>query len=268
MPVRKPALLAGMTIVLAAIVLIPALPDSRDARADGPDAREIMQRSKEANNAQSQVSEVSMLLIDRKDKQQERSIKMWSERGEGKAKSLTRFTKPKNVAGVGFLVHGEGEDAKRWLYMPRSKKTRMIPEGDKNKSFMGTDFTYYDLSPHDIDGSVYEPVEEEAVDGIACYKVTGHSKNLKDSLYGKVVQWVRKDNYVPIKVDFYDKSGDLLKQSRVTDLQQIQGNWTPMKMQMHNVQIDHKTLMTIDEVEFDVDIPSRYFEKSYLERGR
>jgi outer membrane lipoprotein-sorting protein len=268
MSVSKPLLIGGLVLLIGSAALTTALITSGPARAETPSATEIMEQSKQANQAQTQVSEISMLLIDKKGKEQTRAIQIWSVRTEGEAKSLTRFTKPNKVKGTGFLVHGEGEDAKRWLYMPKSKKTRMIPEGDKDKSFMGTDFTYYDLSPHDIDGSVYDPVVEENVGDVACYKVVGRSKNLDESMYGKVVQWVRQDNFVPIKVDFYDKSGDLLKQSEVLDLQNIGGNWTPMKMQMHNVQINHKTLMTIEEVEFDTEIPDRYFEKSYLERGK
>ena len=172
------------------------------------------------------------------------------------------------MAGVGFLVVSEGGKAKRWLYLPQSKKTRMIAEGDKDKPFMGTDFTYWDLSPHDLDNEAFDPVGEAVVDGHACYKVRGRSKTPEKSLYGDVVKFVRKDNYVPIRVDFYDKSGKLLKRSKVLDLKNIDGNWTPMKMAMHNVQTDHKTIMTVTKVEYDVEIPAKTFTKTNLEKGR
>jgi negative regulator of sigma E activity len=144
----------------------------------------------------------------------------------------------------------------------------MIPEGDKNKPFMGTDFTYYDLSPHDLDNEKFDPVGDATVDGKACYKVRGRSKTPATSLYGDVVKFVRKDNYVPIRVDFYDKSGKLLKQSNVLELKKIKENWTPMKMVMHNVQTNHKTIMTVTKVEYDVKIPERTFTKANLEKGR
>ncbi|MFQ6104935.1 MAG: outer membrane lipoprotein-sorting protein [Candidatus Glassbacteria bacterium] len=229
--------------------------------------REIMERSKKANQSETQVTDIHMLLIDKKGKEQERAVKIWAIQGDVD-RSLTRFTKPKSVAGVGFLVLSEGGKAKRWLYMPKSKKTRMIAEGDKNKTFMGTDFTYYDLSPHDLDNETFDRVKEAKVDGHACYEVRGRSKTPETSLYGDVVKFIRKDNYVPIRVDFYDKSGKLLKRSKVLDLKKIDGNWTPMKMEMHNVQIDHKTIMTVKEVEYDMKIPSKTFTKTNLEKGR
>jgi hypothetical protein len=144
----------------------------------------------------------------------------------------------------------------------------MIAEGDKNKTFMGTDFTYYDLSPHDLDNEVFDPVGEATVDGHACYKVRGRSKTPETSLYGDVVKFIRKDNWVPIRVDFFDKSGKMLKRSNVLELKNVKGNWTPMKMVMHNVQTEHKTVMTVTKVEYDVKIPGSMFSKTNLEKGR
>jgi len=229
--------------------------------------REVMDRAKKSNQSKTQVTDIHMQLIDKKGLAQERAVKIWAIQGD-EDRSLTRFTEPKNVEGVGFLVISEGGKAKRWLYLPSSKKTRMIAEGDKNKTFMGTDFTYYDLSPHDLENEAFDPVEEATVDGLACYKVRGRSKTPETSLYGDVVKYVRKDNFVPIKVDFYDKSGKLLKESKVLDLKQISANWTPMKIEMHNVQEDHKTIMTATKVEYDMEIPDRTFTQTYLEKGR
>ncbi|GEM_PF-1468367 len=228
---------------------------------------EVMENAKKSNQSSTQVTDIHMLLIDKKNVEQERAVKIWALQGDVD-KSLTRFTKPKKVAGVGFLAVSEGGKAKRWLYMPKSKKTRMIAEGDKNKTFMGTDFTYYDLSPHDLDNESFDSVKEAMVSGHPCYVVRGRSKTPDTALYGDVVKYVRKDNWVPIKVDFFDKSGKLLKQSMVLDLKKIKGNWTPMKVEMNNVQTKHKTIMTVEKVEFDTDIPNRTFTKTHLEKGR
>jgi outer membrane lipoprotein-sorting protein len=98
--------------------------------------------------------------------------------------------------------------------------------------------------------------------------VTGRSKTPETALYGDVIKWVRKDNWVPIRVDFYDKTGKLLKRSTVVSLENVAGNWTPMKVEMHNVQTDHKTVMVVNNVEYDTQIAANTFEKSNLERAR
>jgi hypothetical protein len=257
-----------MTCILSLITVLGASgPGADRARAEELTGLEILERARDNKKSETQITELAMVLIAKDGKEQERTIRVWALQKGKESKTLTRFVKPRNVAGVGFLVHGEGADSQRWLYLPSMRKTRMIAEGDKDKSFMGTDFTYYDLSPHAVGDSRYDPVEHETVDGHDCYKVTGYPSTLETALYSKIVQWVRKDNFVPIAMDFYDQEGTLLKQSRVLELEEVDGNWTPMKLQMHNVQIDHRTVMTVEEIEYDAKIPGRTFEKSNLERG-
>jgi len=253
--------------VPAVLLLTTALLLCLPGRSGAITGHEVMEKAKKSNQSKTQVSDIHMLLIDKKGVEQERAIKIWAIQGDVD-KSLTRFTQPKNVEGVGFLVLSEKGNAKRWLYMPKSKKTRMIAEGDKNKTFMGTDFTYYDLSPHDLDNEAFDAVKSQTIDGHDCYEVRGRSKTPETSLYGDVVKFVRKDNFVPIRVDFYDKSGKLLKRSNVLDLKNIKGNWTPTKIEMHNVQTEHKTVMTTTKIEYDQTIPDNTFTNTNLEKGR
>jgi hypothetical protein len=88
-----------------------------------------------------------------------------------------------------------------------------------------------------------------------------------NEIYSKVVQWIRKDIYLPVKIDFYDPDGQLLKTSTAEDLQKVDGYWTPMKSTMHNVQTDHKTVMMVDRVQYDKELPANLFSKTSLEKG-
>ena len=135
--------------------------------------------------------------------------------------SLLRFVSPRRVEGISFLIVNEEEASKRYLYMPSQKKTRLVPEGDNDKSFQGTDFTYYDLSPHHVDSDNYEPLTSERYDGHDTWVCTSLPKPGSGSPYGKIVQWIRKDIYVPVKIDFYDEKGKLLKTSRTVNCQKV-----------------------------------------------
>ena len=68
-------------------------------------------------------------------------------------------------------------------------------------------------------------------------------------------------------MEFYDEKGKFLKTSTVKELKKIDGYWTPVMSVMHNVQIDHKTIMKIEGVEYDVKIPDKIFSKTNLEKG-
>lgn len=228
---------------------------------------QLMKAVREKNNSKTQESTVSMKLIDKKGRSQDRKLKIWAEQMGDVENTLTRFVSPERVNGVGFLVINKDGGTQRYLYTPSEKQTRMVPEGDNKKSFQGTDFTYYDLSPHDVedDGS-YDPLASEQYEGHDCWVCTSHPKD-KDALYSKVIQWVRKDIYVPVKIEFYDEKGAHLKTSQVLEMKQIDGYWTPIKSVMHNIQIDHKTMMLLDDVQFDKKLPDQLFTRSSLEKG-
>lgn len=234
--------------------------------ADTMTGKRLMKLVREKNNSKSQISMVSMKLVDKKGRSQDRKLKIWAEQTGDVENTLTRFLAPKRVKGVGFLVVNKNSKSHRYLYTPSEKKTRKVPEGDNKKSFQGTDFTYYDLSPHDVESDTYEPLKEEKHEGHDCWVCTSNPTG-KDALYSKVIQWVRKDIYVPIKMEFYDKKGKILKVSKVLELKKIDGYWTPVKSVMHNVQIDHKTVMKLDKVEYDRKLSGKIFSKTNLEKG-
>ena len=255
----------SLPVAAALLLFIPTFVAS--APASALTGRELMNRVRDNNSSESQLSHVKMTLIDKKGRSQERAVKIYAEQVGGGENSLLRFMAPKRVKGISFLIINEDESNKRYLYMPSQKKTRLVPEGDNRKSFQGTDFTYYDLSPHDVDSDNYEPLESSRHDDHDVWICTSLPKSGSESPYGKIVQWIRKDIYVPVRIDFYDDKGKLLKISRATRLKKVGKYWTPMVNEMHNVQIDHKTVMTIEKIKYDVDIPAKIFSKSNLEQG-
>ena len=234
--------------------------------AEPKTGKELMRLVRDKNDSKSQVSQISMELIDHKGRTQDRKLVIFAEQAGDTENTLTRFLEPRRVKGIGFLVVNEGDQPLRYLYTPADKKTRRVPEGDNKKSFQGTDFTYYDLSPHDVESDNYEPLRSETYDGHDCWVCTSLPQG-ENEIYSKVVQWVRKDIYLPVKMDFYDPDGKLLKTSLAEELKQVDGYWTPMRTTMHNVQIDHKTVMKVDKVTFNQKLPDNLFSKTSLEKG-
>ncbi len=226
-----------------------------------------MRLVREKNDSKSQISQVSMKLVDKKGRTQDRKLVIFAEQVGETENTLTRFVEPRRVKGIGFLVVNENEKLKRYLYTPADKKTRRVPEGDNKKSFQGTDFTYYDLSPHDVESDNYKPLRSESYGGKECWVCTSMPQG-DSEIYSKVVQWIRKDIYLPVKMEFYDPKGDLLKISTAEDLKKIDGFWTPMTSVMNNVQIDHKTVMTIEKVQYNKKLPPNLFSKTSLEKGQ
>ncbi len=179
------------------------------------------------------------------------------------------FHRPASVEGTRFLVaENEDRDDDQWIYLPSLDRVRRIAGSEGGESFMGTDFTYDDLKTRDVDEDRHELLREEEFGGRECYVVESIPKDPDDSQYSKRVQWVAKDIWIPMKIELYDKSEDLLKVNTVEEVDQVQGYWTIMENVMENVQTGHKTRLDIQKIRYDEDLNPNLFSKNFLRTGR
>lgn len=187
-------------------------------------------------------------------------------------KSLITFSAPKDVEGVAYLSHeykGKTEAAKEsesWLYMPAMKKVRRINASSRQDDFMGSDFTYEDIGDRGLEKDDFNLLGEESAEGSDCYKVECISRNKSEKVPRRII-WVRKDNFMLQKAEFYDQRGDLQRILVCSDINQVDGFWTIGKMLMTNVQNGHSSIMEMKSVQYNQELQDNIFTVSYIERG-
>ena len=232
--------------------------------------RDIMIKVDERPDGNDQRSIMKMTLINKRGKTRERSVLTYSKDYGKDRKSLMYFQSPGDVKGTGFLswdYDDPKKDDDQWLYLPALKKSRRISSSSKNDNFMGTDFTYDDMGDRNVDEDTHELLKEEEIDGHKCWVVESKPKD-KDYMYSRRTSWVRQDALVMLKVEFYDKRGSLLKILAIPDTRKQDGIWTHYKMEMENVQKEHKTIIEMSEVQYNIGLKDSLFRVSTLERGR
>ncbi|NOZ03009.1 MAG: outer membrane lipoprotein-sorting protein [FCB group bacterium] len=234
--------------------------------------RDIMEKVKAHPTPKSKVSTIKLTIVSvkrGKEKTREREIiryqKFYSG-GKFKSKSLLRFLKPPDVRGIGFLNwnYRNGKD-EQWLFLPALGRVKRIAGRDRSGSFMGTDFTYEDLSSRNIDDDDYTLVGEDTLSGLPCYVVAGIPKN-KKSIYSKRVAWIDKNNWLIKKIEFYDRKGKLLKVLTIPRHEKKGLYWLVPEMTMENVQTKHRTIMEMSAVKFDTGLKDEYFTERFLMR--
>jgi len=198
-----------------------------------------------------------MQLIDKNGDTKNRELSILQ---KGPDKRLIRFLSPADVRGVGFLVL---EDDLMYLYMPAFAKVRRIASHVKNENFMGTDFTYDDMAQSDYVEN-YTPTIREETDEYYILELVPKPDSEID--YSKLVMWANKETLLPDKVEFYNRSGQILKVMTQTDAKRIDGYLTPQHIEMENVQDKHKTIMDLKDVAHDQNIPDKRFTQRYLKR--
>lgn len=199
---------------------------------------------------------VRMVLVNKRNEKRERTVEIFAKEQDDLSRSLIRFEDPADVKGTGFLVleQEEGDDV-QILYLPALKKTRRISSSQKGQSFMGTDFSYEDLSVADIDEDAdHKLLREETLEGHDVWVVESVPRPEKDSQYSKIVNWVRKDLKLPIKAVFYDQKGKELKQMTVRTVETVGEYDIATQTMMENLQRGTKTFLISPKESYKVDV--------------
>lgn len=240
------------------------------ARAQGLSGRDIMQKAKDRADGDTRSAAIEMTLVQKSGHKRVRRLESRAMDVGKDTKGILFFTYPGDVKGTGFLTWDYDSPDKaddKWLYLPAMKKTRRISgKSSKTDYFMGSDFTYNDMSARSVDEEKHTLLREETVEGHRCWVVQS-VPNDKDEIYARRLTWIRQDCLMAVKGEFYDKLDKLHRRLTVSGIGQVQGFWTAGLMQMENVQTGHKTLIRMSGQRFDVDLPPGLFTVSSLEKG-
>jgi hypothetical protein len=262
----------GYAAVVGLIVGAFAVP----AMAAEMTAREIMQQVKDRDDGDNRVSDMEMVLIDRRGKERLRKMRTFSKDKGEDDHSLMFFLSPADVKDTGFLTYDyddDDADDDQWLYLPALKKTKRIAAGDKSGSFMGSDFNYSDMSQRSLDRYDYTIMKETDVDGHKVWQIESVPKT-KDEIdetgYTKSVVFVRQDNFVVVRSVGWLKKGKRLRYMKVNELQQIDGIWVSTEISMTTKKgktTMHKTVFKTSNVKFNQDLSEGDFTIRKLEKG-
>jgi outer membrane lipoprotein-sorting protein len=234
------------------------------------DADSIVRASRNRIKADT-VSTRSRMVIQAKDgTTTERLIDNYSKDGPNGARSVIVFQQPASVAGSRFLtMENKNAPDDRWIFMPNIGKIRRIASSEGSGSFMGTDFSFDDISStsRNTDLDTHTLLREENLGITACYVI---QSTPKDSAYqySKMVQWITKDTSIIMKIELYDKRNTLVKTVEMSGVKTIQDRQTVTVTKMTTHAAGTSTTITNEIVKYNDPIPEGVFTTAYLETGK
>ncbi len=176
------------------------------------------------------------------------------------------FMRPSDIAKTTFLVHKYiDKDDYRRLYIPASDKVLPIAGSRKQDPFMGSDFSYEDVSGRHYTKDTHSLKGSATINGEDCYQVSSVAKD-KDDKVAKINSWISKKTYIPMKVEFYNKEGKLFKIYESQTIQKI-GNYPTIINRIMTSPLDGtKTEMLVNpkSVKYDVGLQDSDFTERSL----
>ncbi len=230
--------------------------------------RQIVQKAYNLPSGDDRTSTLTMTLVNKSGQTRVRKIKQFTRDFGTVEKSIMFFISPADVKNTSFMNWSYDADKPddQWIYLPTIKKVKRISSDSKSDYFMGSDFTYDDLGDRKLDDDTHKLLREETVNGHACYVVQSIPKD-DDYMYSKTITWIRKDNFVGAKKEFYDEDGELLKVLTVKKVEKISGFWVITHSEMKNVQNNHKTIIQLSDVKINTGVPADKFTERMMMRG-
>ena len=270
-----------MTRMVGIVVLV--LCAAAGSRSAPLTADEIARRVRDRETGRDSRATLRMKLFDRHDRARERALTLLTLRGRDKPgvpatapdgdRLLIRFSYPNDIKGTSFLVweHPSGDD-ERFLFLPSLGRVRRIAGTETQESFVGSDFTYEDMGGREFDEYSYRLVDENAAwDAPGGVRPAWRLESRRKSASGdfpRVVSLVLKDSFVVAQADIFNKRDEKQKVYTVRRLQQVEGIWTAMDIEMTNALERSRTDLTIESIDYNVGLKESDFSRRELERTK
>jgi hypothetical protein len=124
---------------------------------------------------------------------------------------LAVFDAPANIRGTALLSHAHIErDDDQWLFLPALKRTKKIASRNKTGPFVGSEFSFEDLSPPEVEKYSYAYVGQKPCGELTCYVVDRFPKD-EYSGYQKQRVWLDQQGLRFQKVEYTNRRGVLEK---------------------------------------------------------
>ncbi|MBN2510956.1 MAG: outer membrane lipoprotein-sorting protein [Spirochaetales bacterium] len=167
----------------------------------------------------------------------DRSITMesWYAKGKG---TFMEFLSPVRQRGIRILQ----KEGSLWLYNPKSNSPRPVRLAPED-SFQGSVFSNNDIGDpqysDDYRAAVVsiQEVDHPELGAIRLVGVEGTATHPK-APYGRIVMYLEAESLLPVKAEYYAKSGLLFKRMEFSDFRILAGTRRPGFFRMNSLEID------------------------------
>ncbi len=259
-------------LLAAALITGGGLVQAQSGRATLDSAAQILEKSQAAfyYPGADMKARVVMELITAEGKKRTRVLTMLRKNDPDgrRQRYFLYFHEPGDVRRTAFLVWKyPDKDDDRWIFIPAVNMIRRIAARDSRSSFVGSDFSYEDISGRDVDADTHTLLREESLGSAVCYVVQSIPKASAD--FSKKLSWIDKGSLLPLKEEYYDAQNQLARVFTADGIDPISGKSaypTVMKRTMQNVQSGHRTEVVFQSVSYDVGVEADVFTERALQQ--
>ena len=213
---------------------------------------------------------LTMVLRDRQGRESIRQMrfKVLEVPGDGD-KSLFVFDQPRDVQGTALLTHAHANTQDdQWLYLPALERVKRISASTRSGSFMGSEFSYEDMSAPEVEEYSYRYLRDEPCGELTC-TVTEQFPLDEKSGYSRKVIWQDTGDLRTWKMELYDRRNSHLKTLTFADYElYLDRFWRAGEQTMVNHLTGASTVLHWTGFAFGTGLEDGEFTQTALRRVR
>ena len=164
---------------------------------------------------------------------------------------------PKERKGESVLLRKiENQPASGSVFVPPNT---VRPIGDLKEPLFGSDLSYVDVVENFFAWEQQAIVGTEKVDGVTCQILESKPGKDERSIYGSVRSWIDVRRLVPLRVEKYTNSGQLLRRIDTIDVVADAGRQVPATLVVSGARGDSSTRLAGSRIKHDVTYTDRDF---------
>ncbi|MCP4155584.1 MAG: outer membrane lipoprotein-sorting protein [bacterium] len=242
--------------VAAVLFLFSSVSLLLNGESNDSDAKEIVKKMDELYRSLSSEALMEMEIITPHWK---RTLKMkfWT---RGMKKTFIRILAPKKEKGIATLKMGN----EMWNFLPKTDKVMKIPPSLMMGSWMGSDFTNDDLVKEYTftEDYTFKKIDTEIPGTISVRCIP---KKGLPIVWGHQVIIVNEKDYMPVKQEYYDEKGVLIRVLTFKEPRAFGKRTIPAVMELTpRNKKGKKTIIRYLEAEFDGNIDKKIFSQRNL----
>jgi outer membrane lipoprotein-sorting protein len=246
-----------MFLVVAALLCVAVIPQVGLCSTDADAAETLARVDGAAIRSDDVTTTLEIAVHDGKGNEAQRLLRVWQ---KGDDRRLVKFLEPARVAGVGLLAL-DGDTIH--LYLPTYERARRVSGKGRGDAFMGTNFSVDELTRMKFSDE-YRPS-----------LLTGDDAHLRlrldplepgDHTHAYVEMWVRREDDLFDRLDYFDERGELSRQLTLHDVRPEGDHPVAHRIEIEDLRSGRRTVATVRDVTFDTGLEDDLFTTRNLMR--
>jgi outer membrane lipoprotein-sorting protein len=176
-------------------------------------------------------------------------------------------TAPQKDKGVVFLKRKK----EVWNWIPSIERNIKLPPSMMSQSWMGTDFTNDDFVKEAsvVENYNHTLMGDTIIEERTCYKIQMLPKPSSAVVWGKVLMWIDKKDFLMLRVEYYDEDNKLINTMNCSDIKMLGGKLLPARMEMIPADKEgNKTVLIYNSLVFDTPIEESFFTTQNMPKAQ